>query len=102
VDAIFPSISIILKSFLTPVLKVMLPKKKSGDNVKFTPASTEEYELALANLTLLSPFIGGVFPENRKYYRMYTSFDHADENKFRIWKKVLYYGHFKKPAPAGF
>jgi len=69
--------------------KHFFPKQRHWDGSKVNPLMPMEDELALAILTLRSPYLGWVFPQQEGYYDRYLTFSEVAESEVNEWKKAL-------------
>ncbi len=69
-------------------LKMYKGQKRIMDNVKVRISSPAEDEFALAVITLKSPLIGWLFPQNRSYYDRYMTFEDVPDKELAEWKDM--------------
>ena len=67
------------------------PKTRPQDNMKFHPDFSGEHDFAIANLTLISPYSGGYFPQNQEKYNKYVSLEGVSEKNIDRLKKTYLY-----------
>jgi hypothetical protein len=68
----------------------MLPSRHPSDGLLLGPTVPEDDEYALANLTGLSPYMGGLFPRRRAHYlSTYLTLGEAPPDDIRAWRDAL-------------
>ncbi|MBD3225121.1 MAG: hypothetical protein GF313_10360 [Caldithrix sp.] len=68
-------------------LQLYKAQKRKMDNMQIALDSPLEEEFAVAVMSLRSPLIGWMFPQNAKNYDKYVTFDDAPEQDLQIWKE---------------
>lgn len=86
IEAIFPSAFLSSRGIISFLVNLFLPKTRPQDMVKMNLSLPQEHEYALAALSLYSPFLGLLFPNNRDSYLKYCSFDGASPEEQKEWK----------------
>jgi hypothetical protein len=64
------------------------PKTRPQDNMKFHPKFSGEHDFAIANLTLMSPYSGGYFPQNQEKYNKFAALEGVSEKEITRLKKT--------------
>ena len=84
------------KTFLTgePVLwaasHMLLPRARMGvDAMAMSPDVPWEEEFALGIMTLMSPYMGWVFPQRACHYDRFLTFREATDREVEIWKAAF-------------
>jgi hypothetical protein len=67
-------------------LRFFLEKRRPLDNMAQEFHMPNEDEIALCNLTGLSPYMGYIFPRRREYYDRYLAFQQVPANEIERWK----------------
>ena len=70
----------------TRLTQEFLPEKRPFGNVQQSWAMPNEDELAIATLTLRSPYVGGMFPRRIPHYDRYLTFEDASANELDEWR----------------
>jgi len=71
------------------------PNKRQMDNVNISFKSPGEDESALAVISLRSPVLGWVFPNNETFYDQFLTFDGVEEDETRKWESAFVKFHRK-------
>ncbi|MBD3189660.1 MAG: sulfotransferase [Candidatus Heimdallarchaeota archaeon] len=91
IEAIFPSIFLASRGIISFLVNIFLPKTRPQDKVKMNLSLPQEHEYALAALSLYSPFIGLLFPNNRDSYLKYCSFEGVSKEEQKEWESIFLY-----------
>jgi hypothetical protein len=70
-------------------LRFFLEKRRPLDNMAQDFHAPNEDEIALCNLTCLSPYMGFVFPRRREYYDRYLTFQGVAGDEVQKWKSAF-------------
>ncbi len=73
------------------IMKPLTPKERPTDKVGMFPEMPHEHEFALLFLSMHSPIIMFVFPENINYYRKYVSLENVPQKHLEEWKSWFLY-----------
>ena len=72
------------------MFEIKLAKQKEQtritDNVKLSIDSPGEEEFAVGIMSMASPLLSWLFPENRDYYERFLSFDEVSRDELERWK----------------
>lgn len=82
---------LLTESTITKFTKWMLPPTRPMDNVKVTFASPQEDEMALLNLTLISPYFLLAFQGDRKHYADFFDLENLSQSDRDLWKREFLY-----------
>jgi hypothetical protein len=83
-------------SFLTterldaPLMRWGMPRLRPQDNVAMGLREPQEEELALVNLTNVSPYLSWIFPRRAEVYDRYLTFQAATADETARWQAALY------------
>lgn len=94
-QTIFPLVFLGSRWFYAKILEDNMPKKRRQDSFKLGIDQPGEEEFALANMSTISFYHGIPFPNKRKFYAKYITFEGIPEEKIRKWKR-LYKFYLKK------
>jgi omega-hydroxy-beta-dihydromenaquinone-9 sulfotransferase len=83
-----PSHFLISQKLLSPLLRYLLPKRRSQDNVRVDLEHAQEDEWALCVLGLPSPYLAVAFPSHLPHAPEYVSLDALDPEVLACWKTV--------------
>ena len=78
----------------TRLTRAFLPETRPFDNVRQSWAMPNEDELAIATLTLRSPYVGGLFPQRVEHYDRYLTFRDVPPQEVDEWRSGFL--HFLK------
>lgn len=78
----------------TRLTRAFLPQTRPFDNVRQSWAMPNEDELAIATLTLRSPYVGGLFPRRLERYDRYLTFNDVPSREIEEWRSGFL--HFLK------
>ena len=71
-------------------LSIVTPETRGAlDNVKFSMQVPGEEELALANMTGLSPYTSFAFPRRQDYYDRFLTLDNTSQEETETWKNAF-------------
>lgn len=87
-QAFFYHVAFVSKSFMKPLLQLMMPKTRPQDNVKIDSNSPTEEEHPLVNCTEKSGMQTFFFPKNRSYFDKFNLFERTTDSEIESWKKV--------------
>jgi len=87
-ETIFPLVFLSSRWFYERLLKGSMPEKRRQDNFKLGVNQPGEEEFALANMGKISFYHGIPFPNKRKFYAKYITFEGIPEDKIRKWKRT--------------
>jgi LPS sulfotransferase NodH len=90
-QVINPHHFILTESTITKFTKWMLPATRPMDNVKVSFTSPQEDEMALLNLTLISPYFLLAFQGDRKHYADFFDLENLSESDREFWKREFLY-----------
>jgi len=69
--------------------------RRPMDRMRISLNSPNEDEFALANLTMMSPYVGSVFIRDGNRYKKYLTFDEASPEEIDTWKSKLVFFYRK-------
>jgi len=78
----------------TRLTRSFLPLTRPFDNVRQSWTMPNEDELAIATLTLRSPYVGGLFPQRIEHYDRYLTFHEVPPQEVEEWRNGFL--HFLK------
>ena len=87
-ETIFPLVFLSSRWFYERLLKGAMPEKRRQDNFKLGVNQPGEEEFALANMGTISFYHGIPFPNKRRFYAKYITFEGISEDKIRKWKRT--------------
>lgn len=82
-----PSHFLSTQSWLPYLIRYMLPKKRPMDNMDVSWHNPQEDEFALANLSLLSPYMLWAFARLPSRYDKFLTLEEVSAKELRDWKK---------------
>ena len=82
---------LLTESTITKFTKWLLPPTRPMDNVKVSWSSPQEDEMALLNLTLISPYFLLAFQGDRKHYADFFDLDNLPHADREMWKREFLY-----------
>ena len=85
----FPSTFLCTQASMVKVFAPFFPKVRHWDASKVDPFMPMEDELALAILTLQSPYLAWVYPRQEAYFDRYLTFDDVDAWEVTRWQQGL-------------
>lgn len=88
-QVLFPHTFLSTETIATRLSWPLLPSDRSFDNVHQHYQMAYEDELALATLTLRSPYLSYVFPRQADYYDRFLTFRDVSEQDIDIWRAGL-------------
>ncbi len=83
-----PSHFLISQKLLSPLLRYLLPRRRSQDNIRVGLEHAQEDEWALCVLGLPSPYLAVAFPRHLPHAPEYVSLDGLDPEELTCWKTV--------------
>ena len=86
-----PFTFLVSKPFYTRLMAFALPETRVVDTMPLQFHSPQEDELALAMLSLKSPYLGAHFPRHREAYLRYLDFVDVPEAEIAQWKAAFIY-----------
>jgi len=103
-ESIFPNHFLYSSGILSKVVGSVLPETRPQDDWKINPNVPSEHDFAIANLSSMSPYVGGYFPENQEFYNKYATLEDMTDkqiNKIRksfewVVKKLTLKKKFKR------
>jgi hypothetical protein len=87
-QVLFPHTFLCTERYNWPV-RFFLEKRRPLDNMSQDFCSPNEDEIALSNLTGLSPYMGLIFPRRRDYYDRYLTFRGVASGEVERWKSAF-------------
>jgi hypothetical protein len=93
-QAIYPHTFLTAGAMLSPLMALLMTRRRPQDNMTQGVGSPAEDEFALCAATSLSPYMGWVFPRDAAEYDPYLTFRGASEAERARWKAALL--HFLK------
>lgn len=87
----FPHIFLTMESFLGPVFRRFLPKRRILDDVRVSLDVPGEDEFAIAFMSLCSPYLGLSFPRRKAGYARFLNMENVSEEESRRWNQALEY-----------
>lgn len=88
-QALFPHTFLTAESIHSRAIEFFLPKRRPMYNIEWNMDSAQEDEFALCIMTLLSPYLGWVFPRRKERYEKYLTFHEASFREIDAWKATL-------------
>lgn len=85
----FPSHFLTTETLSVPLTSWMVPKSRPMDNVKINWRSTQEDEIALLLLTLLSPYMVMAFPDQPEKYQKTWDLKGLPKADVQRWKNAM-------------
>lgn len=70
-------------------LSKFIPRYRPMDNMELTLSSPQEDEFALCAMTLKSPCVGWVFPQQRRDFEKYLTFESVSPDEVAEWRNAL-------------
>ncbi|MGI9344791.1 MAG: hypothetical protein ACR2PW_00830, partial [Gammaproteobacteria bacterium] len=86
-QAYFFRIALVTRTFIKPLMNLLIPSKRPQDNVSVDASSPAEEEHSLINLTHRSGLQSFFFPKNMSYFSKYTLLKTSRQN-IEKWKKI--------------
>lgn len=80
---------LLTESWITPLTKWMLPKKRPMDNVAAGWDRPQEDEFALCSLGVPSPYLCWAFPDHGPVYPEYLTLENLSDQQRAEWKRNL-------------
>jgi len=85
-QTVFPN-NLLSKFIFRTFMKLMIPEKRPGDNVRLNVAYPQEEEFALTNINPWNYYQFMYFPADyEEYYNKYILFENASEKFYQNWK----------------
>jgi hypothetical protein len=86
-QTVFPN-NLLSKFIFKTFMKLMIPEKRPGDNVRLNVKYPQEEEFALTNINPWNYYQFMYFPSDyEEYYAKYIQFENISEKVLRKWKK---------------
>ena len=83
----FPHVFLAGRRVFSKILASSMPEKRRQDNFELRVDGPSEEEFAIANLCEVSFYHGLPFPNRRRYYGNYITFEGVPEKKIRVFKR---------------
>jgi hypothetical protein len=87
-QTLYPDAFMVLKRPFRYFAK-LVPRTRLIDNVRFGFEQPQEDEFALCNATLLSPYVGWIFPHDQAYYDRYLTLQTVTIQEQNVWRQAL-------------
>ncbi len=88
-QVIFPHSFLSTETWNAPFMARFTPERRPQDNVRMEVGLPQEDEFALMAFTLLSPYLGWIFPGRRDHYDRYLTLRHVPREEVERWKAGL-------------
>lgn len=88
-QVLFPSHFLTTERIAVPLTSWMVPKSRPMDNIKTSWRSTQEDEIALLLLTLLSPYMVMAFPDQPEKYQKTWDLKGLPQSDVQRWKDAM-------------
>jgi len=85
----FPSTFLCTQASVVKLFAPFFPKVRHWDASRVDPLMPMEDELALAILSLQSPYLAWVYPKQEAYYDRYLTFDNVEAREIKLWQQSL-------------
>lgn len=85
----FPNSFLTAEKLQLRTLDFFLPRRRPMDNVEWSMSSPQEEEFALCLTTLMSPYMGWVFPNRRNDYDRYLTLRDVSADELEEWQSAL-------------
>src|SRR5262249_59301266 len=88
-QAIYPHTFLTAGAMLSPLMALLMTRRRPQDNMTQGVGSPAEDEFALCAATSLSPYMGWVFPRSSVNYDRYLTFREVPDDELSRWKAAL-------------
>lgn len=88
-EAVCPHTFLCTERLLSVPISWFMPRRRPMDGVELGPGTPNEDEFALAVTTLLSPFLGIVFPRDDEVFAPSLTLRSLPPEKVELWKRTL-------------
>jgi hypothetical protein len=88
-QVLFPHTFLTSERFNASAMALFLPKRRTMDNVAWSVNSPQEDEFALCVSSLMSPYLGWLFPKRRNHYDRYLTFQGVPEVELNRWRQAF-------------
>ncbi len=86
-ESVFPNHFLYSSGLLSKVMGSVLPETRPQDDWKINPNVPSEHDFAVANLSSMSPYVGGYFPENQDFYNKYVTLEDITDKQIKKIKQ---------------